>query len=95
MPSSNTVEANSLELKLQRKQRFNAVFGSPVGREVLTDILKMSNAFDTEGVVDNNPYMTYLHEGQRRLALSIAREVFEDDRYLLEMIKMMDDRLNT
>ena len=51
----------------------------------------MSDVF-TPVAVDNNPYMTYLYEGQRRLALSIGKEVFEDDRFLLEMVNANEER---
>lgn len=80
--------------KIERKQKFQAVFDSPDGKWVLEQILQMSNAFDCLDVVDNNPYMTYLQLGQRRLALTIAREVFQDDRHLLNLMDMMERKLN-
>lgn len=86
--------ASSIAKKLDRKQKFQAVFGSDDGKWVLLEILAMSNAFDCMDVVDNNPYMTYLQLGQRRLALSIAREVFQSDEYLLSMMNQLERKMN-
>jgi hypothetical protein len=88
------IALSSTAKKLEKKQKFQAVFDNEEGRWVLGQILSMSNAFDSLDVVDNNPYMTYLQLGQRRLALSIAREVFQDDRYLLELMNQMERKLN-
>lgn len=84
-------QIDSIKRKLALKQRFQAVFSSPEGRLVLQDIFTMANVF-TPTAVDNNPYMTYLNEGMRRLALSISHQVFEDDRHLMEMLNLNEEK---
>lgn len=78
-----------LQQRLDRKARFQAVFGTKEGRQVLQEILEIGGVFDTVANV-SNPYDTYVREGQRRLALSISKLVFESDEHMMQMARRME-----
>lgn len=61
---------------------YKSVFDNPNGDIVLTHLAKKFG-ITKPTAVDNNPYMTYMHEGERRVVLSILRELKRDDATVL------------
>lgn len=67
-------------------ESFKDVFGGPKGQEVLRFIMKKANVTKPTFVA-GDPYKTAFNEGQRHLALSIAKYVHTDTDKLLEQIE--------
>ena len=66
--------------------KYREVFNTPVGRDVLTHICKSADVFTTTFVA-GDPYRTALHEGQRRLALAILKQLNIDT---IEQLNQLD-----
>jgi hypothetical protein len=79
-----------LRKKIDLHEKYVAVFSTPDGMEVLRHILKVGNAVQST-FVQGDPHGTSFREGQRHLALSIARMVHRDT---TELIKQVEEGLN-
>jgi hypothetical protein len=63
---------------------YKRTFDTPDGQMVLMHLCKVNFVFSST-FVQGDPEMTALHEGQRRLVLSILRQVNVDFKQLQEM----------
>ena len=71
-------------------QAYRDVFGSPSGQLVLQHLAEQ-NFVLTPTFVSGDPMQTNLHEGQRRVVLSIMRYVAVDAERVLTMIEEKAD----
>jgi hypothetical protein len=63
--------------KSRVNEAYKSVFTTPEGEIVLAHLCKVNFVFTTT-FVKGDPYQTALHEGQRRLTLSILRQLNVD-----------------
>ncbi len=75
-----------LRERIDLHETYVAVFGSPEGQKVLRHILKAGNAAQSS-FVQGDPHGTSFREGQRQLALSIARMVYRDTTELIKLVE--------
>jgi hypothetical protein len=61
------------------KESYRRIFDTPDGEIVLRHICRHAHVFGTT-FVKGDPYETALREGERRLALSILRFIYREDR---------------
>lgn len=71
-------------------EKYVGVFTEGQGPDVLRHICKVGHVFESS-FVQGDPHATSFREGQRQLALSIARMVFRDT---TELIKLVEEGLN-
>lgn len=69
---------------------YRAVFDTPQGQRVLSDICKHSFVFDST-FVRGDSHETSLNEGARRLALSILRILRKDMRELMKLNEELEE----
>lgn len=65
---------------------YAAVFGTVAGQRVLRHIMRVGNV-TSSSFVQGDPCATSFREGQRHLALSIARMHFRDTTKLIESVE--------
>lgn len=71
----------SIMARVSLKEDYEVTFSSPQGKRVLAHILKVGHAHATT-FVEGDINKTILQEGERRLALSILRQVCKDSKEL-------------
>lgn len=76
--------------KKRIQEAYKTVFDSPDGEIVMAHLCKVNFVFSTT-FVKGDPYQTALHEGQRRLALSILRQLNVDYSKLESIAKELTD----
>ena len=81
-----TEKLRGLREKIDLHESYVAVFTTPEGQRVLRHILKAGNASQST-FVQGDPHGTSFREGQRHLALSIARMVYRDTTELIKLIE--------
>lgn len=80
MKNTGAAEENTEKRKdaLRKRERLNnifkEVFKTPQGKECLQEIMRMSDAFERD--VNTKVEHTFILEGQRRLAIGIAKYVY-------------------
>jgi hypothetical protein len=79
-----------LRKKIDLHEKYVAVFSTPDGEEVLRHILRVGHSAQST-FVQGDPHGTSFREGQRHLALSIAKMVHRDT---TELIKQIEEGLN-
>lgn len=82
---------SSLLDKLAMHEKYQEVFGSPAGQEVLMHIMKAGFVFKPT-FVRGDVNETMLNEGSRRLALSILK-IYGKDHAIIQ--KMMEQQQQT
>jgi hypothetical protein len=75
-----------LKERIDLHETYVAVFSSPEGQRVLRHILKVGNATNST-FVQGDPHGTSFREGQRHLALSIAKMVYRDTTELIKQVE--------
>ncbi len=75
-----------LRRRINKHEQFHAVFSTPDGEQVLRQILKWGNATQSSFVA-GDAHATAFREGQRHLAMTIARTVFRDTTELIKQIE--------
>lgn len=83
----NLADFNPVDIVKKRQQLaadYRDVFETPQGQRVLAHLAKTSFVFDPT-FVQGDPYQTALHEGQRRVVLSIMKFIHMDIAKLLTM----------
>lgn len=75
-----------LKERIDLHESYVAVFTSPDGEKVLRHILKVAGAAQST-FVQGDPHGTSFREGQRHLALSIARMVHRDTTELIKLVE--------
>jgi len=75
-----------LRRRINKHERFASVFSGPEGEEVLRDILRMGHALEPT-FAPGDPHATSFREGQRHLALSIAKIARRDTTELIKQIE--------
>ena len=75
-----------LRRKINKHERFAAVFSGPDGEQVLRDIMIMGHAMEPT-FAPGDPHATSFKEGQRHLALSIAKIARRDTTELIKQIE--------
>lgn len=81
---------NPLEIVARRRriqQAYKRLFESPDGQLVLEHLARTNFVFDKSTFVQGDPHQSALHEGQRRVVLSIMRYIATDSEKLLKMIE--------
>lgn len=76
----------AIEKKIQLKEKYRELFQTPLGQEVLVDILRESKFFSV--LQGDNPYAVCYHDGKRSLALHIVNNIYQDG---LQLLKLMDE----
>ena len=76
----------------QRANDYKAIFGSPVGQKVLTDILMKANVFSP--IQPTEPLVAARMEGARHLALHIASFIRFDAGEFVQAWQSTKDILN-
>ncbi len=75
-----------LKARIDLHEKYAAVFSSDDGRAVLRHILRAGHAHES-CFVQGDPHGTSFREGQRNLALSIAKMVNRDTTELIKQIE--------
>ncbi len=75
----------SLEKMLSRKKNYEAVFNTPVGKEVLRDLMEFAKFLEPT-YVPGDPTTSAYNEGMRRIILRIVSILNKDPRKQFEMI---------
>lgn len=76
----------------QRANDYKTVFGSPIGKKVLTDILMKANLFSP--IQPTDPVVAARMEGARHLALHIASFIRFDANEFVQSWKQTEEVLN-
>ena len=76
--------------KLERKRRFQDVFSTTNGRYVLMHVLRAGHVFEST-FIRGDVNETLLREGERRMALSILKQVAKDDDDALKMMQELHE----
>jgi len=66
-----------LEMRINRRNHYRAVFSTPEGQKVLKDLLTFCN-INNMTYVPNDPATTAFNEGMRRVALRVI-SIMEND----------------
>lgn len=91
MPDLSTL--NPLK-RLELKRKYKEVFGTPEGKEVLAHILRVAGVTRPRFTSDNE--MTRINEGERRLAMSIFKQVHSSTDHLIQLMQdEIDKQENT
>ncbi len=75
--------------RLELKRKYQTVFSTPEGQEVLAHILRVAGVTNPRFTTDNE--QTRINEGERRLAMSIFKQVHSSTDHL---IKLMQDEID-
>jgi hypothetical protein len=70
----------------QLAEAYRAVFETPQGEIVLAHLAKTCHILEPSAVA-GDPHMTYLHEGERRVVLSIMKMLGTDFSKLQQMME--------
>jgi F420-0:gamma-glutamyl ligase len=84
---ANPIEKlKGLKERIDLHETYVAVFTTPEGQKVLRHILKAGNCAQSN-FVQGDPHGTSFREGQRHLALSIAKMVYRDTTELIKLVE--------
>lgn len=86
---------DSLRKRINLAESYQSVFGTPDGQRVLAHIMRVAHCHESN-FVQGDPHGTSFREGQRHLALSIARMVNRDTTELIKLIEQgLTDETNS
>lgn len=85
-------EAHLAETSAKRA-KFRAVFDTPVGNEVLIEVLRLSGVLAPQGEV-NDPYTLAYDAGRRRVGMHILTMLEDDDAALLARMRRQWSQIN-
>jgi hypothetical protein len=77
----------------RRRHVYRATFGTPEGREVLADLMRFCRVSQPV-VVPGDPMLTGFGDGQRRVALRIAKLVGMTDEEILRLANEPEEMLD-
>lgn len=93
MASNITRIAQVLKDRFRLNEAYRHVFDGPDGELVLAHLAKVNFVFSST-FVQGDPHMTAMHEGQRRLVLSIMRQLNVDLSKLQQISQEIQDEQN-